>query len=75
MCIDLEILLGKDSPTEDKSQRMQIQLERMQKGGFGQERVEKDAVLKKMKLDWYCLPGAEPEIQKTLDKRFKKLIQ
>lgn len=75
MCIDLEILLGIDSPTEDKSQRMQIQLERMQKGGFGQERVEKDAVLKKMKLDWYCLPGAEPEIQKTLDKRFKKLIQ
>ena len=75
MCIDLEILLGKDSPEEDKSQRMQIQLERMQKGGFGQERVEKSAVLKKMKLDWYCLPGAEPSIQTKLDERFKNLIK
>ena len=75
ICINLEILLGKDSPAEDKSQRMKIQLERMQKGGFGQERVEKDAVLKKMKLDWYCLPGAEPAMQKKLDERFKLLIK
>ena len=75
MCINLEILLGKDSPAENKSQRMQLQLERMQKGGFGQERVEKDAVLKKMKLDWYCLPGAEPAMQKKLDERFKQLTK
>ena len=75
MCIDLEILLGKDSPEEDKSQRMQIQLERMQKGGFGQDRVEKSAVLKQMKLDWYCLPGAEPDMQAKLDERFQKLIK
>ena len=75
MCINLEILLGKDSPAEDKSQRMQLQLERMQQGGFGQDRVEKDVVLKKMKLDWYCLPGADPAMQKKLDERFKLLIK
>ena len=75
MCINLEILLGEDSPAEDKSQRMQLQLERMQQGGFGQDRVEKDVVLKKMKLDWYCLPGAEPAMQKKLDERFKQLTK
>jgi hypothetical protein len=74
MCIDLEILLGVDSPAEDKAQRMKIQLERMQQGGFGQGHGEKAALLKQLKLDWYCLPGAEPDIQEKLDVRFLKLI-
>jgi len=74
LCIDLEILLDKNSPSEDKSLRMQIQLERMQNGGFGQNKLEKSAQIKKLKLDWYCLPGAEPSSQKKLDERFKSLI-
>jgi hypothetical protein len=75
MCIDLEILQGVESPDEDKSRRMQIQLERMQKGGFGQERIDKQAAVKKLTIDWYCLPGAESGIQEKLDKRFRSLIK
>ncbi|MBT8142611.1 MAG: DUF349 domain-containing protein [Gammaproteobacteria bacterium] len=75
MCIDLEILLGVDSPAEDKAQRMKIQLERMQSGGIGQARVDKAEALKKMQLDWYCLPGAEAEIQDKLDNRFIQLVK
>ncbi|NNL10243.1 MAG: DUF349 domain-containing protein, partial [Pseudomonadales bacterium] len=35
LCIDLEILLGVDSPAEDASLRTQVQLERLKKYGIG----------------------------------------
>lgn len=74
LCIDLEILLGKDSPKEDASLRMKVQLERMQKQGIGHDQTNKTNAIDEMKIDWLCLPGAESEEQKLLDKRFAKLI-
>jgi len=74
ICIELEILLGVESPKEDTAQRMQIQLERMKKDGIGQAQTQKDATLDNLKLDWLCLPGADPDIQQALDKRFSQLI-
>lgn len=75
LCIDLEILLGVDSPAEDASLRMQVQLERMKKHGIGQAQPQTDEVLNELKVDWLCLPGAEPEIQKALDQRFDRLVK
>lgn len=75
MCIDLEILLDADTPKEDSELRMITQLQRMKKGGLGQAMPKREEALSKMKLDWLCLPGAKPEVQEKLDKRFFNLIK
>lgn len=74
LCIDLEILLDIASPTQDKTLRMQIQLERMKNKGIGHATVEKSKALSAANLEWLCLPGAEPELQVSLDKRFRALM-
>lgn len=75
LCIDLEILLGEDSPAEDKQLRMKVQFDRMKKDGIGRGQVKKETMLSDLKLDWLCLPGADPAIQISLDKRFESLIK
>jgi len=67
-------LLDQASPEQDKALRMQIQLERMKDTGIGHSLTEKNNALKELKLDWLCLPGAEPTLQKNLDERFNRLI-
>jgi exonuclease SbcC len=74
LCIDLEILLGADTPAEDAGLRMKIQLERMKKKGFGHGQAQTADVLKQLKIDWHCLPGAEPKLQDKLNQRFNKLV-
>lgn len=75
LCIQLEIALGVDSPTEDKSLRMQYQLEQMNQSGFGSQTVNNTEMLKNMELDWLCMPGAAPELQTVLDKRFQQALR
>ena len=74
VCIDLEILLGQPSPEQDKALRMQVQLERMKDAGIGHSSIELSNALNNLKLDWLCLPGAEPDLQDTLEQRFNALI-
>lgn len=74
VCIDLEILLDVASPEQDKSLRMQVQLDRMKNNGLGHTVVEKNKAIARAKLDWLCLAGAEPELQLILNKRFDALI-
>lgn len=75
LCIQLEIALEVDSPTEDRSLRMQYQLEQMNQSGFGSQPVNNKTILKNMELDWLCMPGAEPELQTILDKRFQQTLR
>ncbi|MFT5571384.1 MAG: exonuclease SbcC [Cryomorphaceae bacterium] len=74
LCVDLEILNGVDSPAEDSALRMQTQLERMKTKGLGQGQSQPSEKIKLMKIDWLCLPGAEPSLQASLDKRFSALV-
>lgn len=74
ICLDLEILLGVDSPAEDAALRTQIQLERMKNQGLGQPQIDRKKHLEQQKLDWLLLPGAEAKIQKALDQRFNALL-
>ena len=74
LCIDLEILLGVDSPAKDAKLRMKVQLERLKKDGLGRSQAKKGEALNELKLDWLCLPGAQPEIQQALDTRFALLV-
>jgi len=53
---------------------MNIQLERMQSKGIGRAQVSKEEQLSEYKLDWFCLPGAKPELQCALDKRVQVLL-
>lgn len=74
LCIYLEILLDIASPAQDKTLRMQIQLERMKNTGLGHTTIEQGKVLAKAQIDWLCLAGADPELQVTLDQRFRALM-
>jgi len=75
LCIRLEIATSMESPDEDKSLRMQYQLEQMNKSGLGQQSVNNKELLENMELDWLCMPGAETELQKALDERFQRTLR
>jgi len=71
LCLDLEILLNVESPREEKALRMQTQLERMKDQGIGHVIKDFKTSLEELKLDWLCLPSADPELQASLEKRFQ----
>ena len=75
LCLQLEIAMGAQSPAEDKTLRMQYQLEQMNKSGLGQHTENSAEQLEKLELDWLCMPGAEPELQKVLDERFQRALR
>jgi len=70
MCIKLEIAKGAETPAEDKAERMQFQLDQMNQSGLGLQELSNADQLNDFQLDWLCKPGAEPEQQEVLDKRF-----
>jgi exonuclease SbcC len=75
LCIQLEIAMGVESPAEDTALRRQYQLEQMSKSGLGQQPVNNKELLETMELDWLCMPGAQAEQQKALDKRFQHALR
>ena len=75
LCIQLEISKGVESPGEDKALRMQYQLEQMSQSGLGQQVISNAEQLEKMELDWLCMPGAEPALQKELNERFRRVLR
>ncbi len=75
LCIQLEITMDAESPAEDKTLRMQYQLEQMNKSGLGQQTDNSTERLENMELDWLCMPGAEPKLQKELDERFQRALR
>jgi hypothetical protein len=74
LCIQLEIAKDSETPSEDKSLRMQFQLEQMNKSGLGLQTLNIEEQLKNMELDWLCMPGAEPQQQAILDERFWRAL-
>ncbi|MFV9615310.1 MAG: DUF349 domain-containing protein [Gammaproteobacteria bacterium] len=74
LCIQLEIALDAESPAEDKTLRMQYQLDQMNKSGLGQKTANSAGHIENMEIDWLCMPGAEPKQQKELDERFQRAL-
>lgn len=75
VCIELEAKLGKDTPVEDQSLRMQYQLELMKSKGLGANSnrdLKTDAEATKKR--WYQMPAADKKTQAALDERFHELI-
>ena len=75
LCIEMEILANVDSPAADQGTRTEIQLARLQRGGIGQVAANSSSMLRKMHLNWLCLPGAEPTEQAQFDKRVDSLLK
>lgn len=74
LCIELEILMEKPSPDEDRQQRMKIQFDRMQTQGLGTGVGDTKAEITERKVQWLCVAGAETKLQSALDERFNKLF-
>ena len=75
ICINIEILLDVDSPNEDRSQRMEMQLTRLKTKGIANDNNSLENKVNEFEIDWLCLPGAETEQQKLLNQRFNSLIE
>lgn len=73
-CIETEISLEVSSPEEDRALRMQHQLERMNEHGLGQAPAAMRSA-EELEIEWLCRPGAEPELQRQLDERFRRCLE
>ena len=47
----------------------------MNKSGLGQQTENSPEQLEALEIDWLCMPGAEPELQKKLDERFQRALR
>ena len=73
LCTDLEILLHHESPEEERTQRMQRQVELMENAmkGFNQDSPER---IRDLRLSYLSTGPAEPELESMLEARFSKLL-
>ena len=76
LCIELEILCDKETPPEDKSVRMQYQLEQLQQGlqsssvsGTRAEQIEQ------LQIKWLTCGPADATTQSNLNSRFNQTIE
>jgi len=74
LCIQLEILLGLESPSEDQARRMQYQVERLNQG-LTQNQNNPSSSQQQLEEQWLCLgPLADPK-SLQLEQRFQLALQ
>lgn len=74
-CIKIEILRDKETPSEDKSTRMQYQLEQLQAGPDNTSLQDTRERLRELEIDWLCMAPAPADKQATLESRFKAALE
>lgn len=75
ICVDAEIMLGKETPAADKAIRMQQQLKQLEKG-LGQvlaTRADRQSHLQKAMLTLECMGPLDPALRTTLRNRLQSL--
>lgn len=75
LLIRMEVSADVDTPTEDKSLRMQFQLANLQKGMTGSAVVDKKAELKTLEREWLSLAPAPKDKRDALNSRYLKVMQ
>lgn len=71
LCIALEILLDLETPDEDKQQRREIQLKKLQQGlGQAMPNNSHHEQLEQLLVDWHCTGSAAANEQALLQARF-----
>ena len=75
ICIELEILLSKTSPEEDKSLRMEYQINSLKNKGLGaNSNTDRSALIEGLLKRWYQISTASKAVQVALDERFHALV-
>lgn len=75
LCIALEVLLDLETPDEDRQQRRELQLKKLQQG-LGQAAAgnNRQSVLEQLLIDWHCTGSAAPDEQEKLQIRFDNVL-
>jgi exonuclease SbcC len=71
MAIEAEIAVGFESPETDQQRRLELQVERLNRGMSGQRDLEEDPM--ELAIVWCSLPGAEPNTNGLRDRFFDAL--
>ena len=75
LCIELEYLLGRNSPAEDKSLRMEYQVALLQSRGLHADaKQDQEAIINDLRLRWYQMPATDKNLHGQLDERFHALF-
>ncbi len=74
LCIELEILLDRETPDEDRNLRMQHQLQKLQDGLTSSATVSKQALLEDLSNQWLCAFAADPALRDRLNTRFNDTL-
>lgn len=72
LCIRSEIITGAETPAEDKTARMQYQVELMQNDGLGQAHAVRGHDMQVLLEEWLSLSGCEDEHYQRLLGRFAR---
>ena len=76
ICIELEILCDQETPAEDKSKRMQYQLEQLQKGlNSSSTTLSRSEQIERLQIKWLTAAPASPEIRNKLESRFRQALK
>lgn len=75
LCIALEVLLDLETPEEDRQQRRELQLKKLQQG-LGQAAAgnNRQTALEHLLINWYCTGSAAPDEQAKLQTRFDNAL-
>ncbi len=75
ICIELEILCDKETPSEDKAMRMQYQLEQLQKGLQSNSASQsKTELTEQLQIKWLTAAPAAPDVRDKLESRFNQIL-
>ncbi len=75
LCIELEILCDKETPSEDKAIRMQYQLEQLQQGLQSNSAAQSKAQrTEQLQIKWLTAAPAAPELRDKLESRFNQVL-
>jgi hypothetical protein len=72
LLIRMEIAAGLDTPSEDKSRRMQYQLRNLQEGMTSSGVSDSKLVLQQLEIDWIAAGPASQAVSDSLHSRFLK---
>lgn len=72
LLIEMEVAAGVETPAEDKSRRMQYQLQHLQEGMTSAGLDDSRQVLARLEREWFAIGPASQSVQDALQSRFLK---
>lgn len=70
LCIEIEILMDRETPEEDRQRRRDYQMRKLQQGLGQAAASSRHEQQERLQIAWYCASPAAPAVQLQLQKRF-----